>query len=104
MEANLNIPPDGGELIQDADSPTCAPDGGKVRPWEAIGMSRATWYRHGKPTTKPTKLKTHAQVAKMFGTSLRSMQRSKRALKLAPEIEKRTALSAAALAREAMYI
>lgn len=30
------------------------PDGGEVRrPWEAIGMSRATWYRKGKPTEKP---------------------------------------------------
>jgi hypothetical protein len=25
------------------------PDGGKLRPWEAVGMSRATWYRKGKP-------------------------------------------------------
>jgi hypothetical protein len=29
------------------------PDGAKVRPWEAVGMSRASWYRHGKPTEKP---------------------------------------------------
>lgn len=21
----------------------------KAKPWEALGMSRATWYRHGKP-------------------------------------------------------
>jgi hypothetical protein len=23
-----------------------------ARPWEKIGISRATWYRHGKPTEK----------------------------------------------------
>lgn len=22
----------------------------RTKPWEAMGMSRATWYRHGKPT------------------------------------------------------
>jgi hypothetical protein len=107
MEANLNVPPDGGELIQDADSPTSAPDGGKVRPWEAIGMSRATWYRRGKPTTKPTPLITQAQIAKMFGSSVRSMQRISRASRLAGEaireIEKRPGISIAAIEREAIY-
>jgi transposase len=24
----------------------------KSKPWEALEMSRATWYRHGKPTSK----------------------------------------------------
>jgi len=23
---------------------------GNAQPWAALGMSRATWYRHGKPT------------------------------------------------------
>jgi len=23
------------------------------KPWEAIGMSRRSWYRHGKPTENP---------------------------------------------------
>jgi hypothetical protein len=27
----------------------------KSMPWAALGMSRATWYRHGKPTQQPTK-------------------------------------------------
>jgi len=27
----------------------------KSMPWQAVGMSRATWYRHGKPTQQPTK-------------------------------------------------
>jgi response regulator of citrate/malate metabolism len=27
----------------------------KSMPWAAVGMSRATWYRHGKPTQQPTK-------------------------------------------------
>lgn len=25
----------------------------KSKPWEALGMSRATWYRKGKPEPKP---------------------------------------------------
>ena len=25
------------------------------KPWEAIGISRATWYRHGKPAEKPVR-------------------------------------------------
>jgi len=25
----------------------------RSKPWEALGMSRATWYRKGKPTTLP---------------------------------------------------
>jgi hypothetical protein len=90
-----------------ADNPACLPDGGEVRqqPWEAISMSRAAWYRHGKPTAKPAPRMTQAQIAKKFGTSLRSMQRSKRALTLAGEdIEKRTDLGPAELEREAMYI
>lgn len=24
-----------------------------AKPWEALGMSRATWYRKGKPTAQP---------------------------------------------------
>ena len=24
----------------------------RVKPWEALGMSRATWYRQGKPTER----------------------------------------------------
>src|SRR5262245_40337953 len=30
-------------------SPTTPPSGGKLRQWEAIGIGRASWYRHGKP-------------------------------------------------------
>lgn len=26
----------------------------RARPWEALGMSRATWYRRGKPLTPDT--------------------------------------------------
>ena len=36
----LNSPPHGGIVRQN-------------KPWEAIGISRATWYRRGKPTEKP---------------------------------------------------
>lgn len=27
----------------------------KAQPWDALGMSRATWYRKGKPLEAPTK-------------------------------------------------
>jgi hypothetical protein len=52
-------------------------DGEQLRrkPWEAIGMSRGSWYRHGKPTEKP-KRTTHKDVAKSFGVSLRTVQRA----------------------------
>jgi hypothetical protein len=39
------------------------------RPWEKIGISRSTWYRHGKPTEKPRKPMTVAEVAKQSGAS-----------------------------------
>jgi hypothetical protein len=56
------------------------------KPWEAIGMSRATWYRHGKPEKKPYRM-TQAQIAKLQGVSLRSLQRAARVLRVAPELE-----------------
>jgi hypothetical protein len=43
-------------------------------PWKAIGMSRATWYRHGKPNEKPKRF-TQADVARILGVSLRTTQR-----------------------------
>lgn len=27
----------------------------RAKPWEALGMSRATWYRRGKPVALPAK-------------------------------------------------
>jgi hypothetical protein len=39
--------------MSDSERLTNPPNGGKLRQWEAIGMSRASWYRHGKPTEKP---------------------------------------------------
>src|SRR5262245_17128917 len=68
-DSRLNFPPN---------EPLCDANGGIMRqspkPWEAIGMSRATWYRHGKPTEKPTRY-TQADVAKILGISLRTTQR-----------------------------
>jgi DNA-binding Lrp family transcriptional regulator len=37
-------------------------------------MSRASWYRHGKPTAKPVK-RTQAMIARMVGCSVRTVQR-----------------------------
>jgi predicted nucleotidyltransferase len=45
-----------------------------AQPWAAIGMSRASWYRAGKPTTKPKRY-THAEIAKITGWSIRTIQR-----------------------------
>lgn len=43
--------------------------------WQAIGMSRATWYRHGKPDKKRERA-TIARQAEMVGaSSVRSFQR-----------------------------
>jgi hypothetical protein len=45
----------------------------KDKPWEAIGMSRANWYRHAKHTSKPWRY-----------VSVRS--RTRRVLREAPEL------------------
>jgi hypothetical protein len=44
------------------------------KPWQAIGMSRASWYRHDKPTEKPGKASA-VLAAKPAGKSLRTHQR-----------------------------
>jgi hypothetical protein len=49
-------------------------------PWERIGMSRATWYRHGKPDN-PIERNSDAVMAAGSGVSLRTYQREKRALR-----------------------
>jgi len=57
------------------DDTTGDANGGKLgRPWLAIGMSRSSWYRAGKPTTKPERL-TQKDIAKITGWSLRTTQR-----------------------------
>jgi hypothetical protein len=58
----------------------------KIRHWENLGSSRATWYRRGKPTEprKPpntANMKTVADQAKTLGaSSTRSYQRMMRVL------------------------
>ena len=57
------------------------------RPWEKIGISRSTWFRHGKPTEKPKKPKTVAEIAAQVGaSSTRTYYRKMRVLgsELAP--------------------
>lgn len=51
-------------------------NGASVRQWEAIGMSRASWYRHGKPTEKPHR-NTQKDLAKILGVSVRTIQRDR---------------------------
>jgi hypothetical protein len=50
------------------------------KPWEAIGMSRATWYRHGKPSEKPKRI-TVADAARAAGVSTRTHQRIMRVMR-----------------------
>ena len=72
--------------------PTPPPDGDKAgqQPWQAVGMSRSAWYRHGKPTDKPESRITQKWLAKGIGKSVRTLQRGFRAIRLAgrEEIEK----------------
>ena len=57
-------------------NPNDPPDGGKMRrQWEAIGMSRASWYRHGKPAEKPEAKITQREMAQALNVSIRTIQR-----------------------------
>ena len=52
------------------------------KPWEAIGMSRASWYRHGKPTESPMRRGqgpySQRKMAAGNHVSLRTQQRMDR--------------------------
>ena len=58
----------------------------KIKAWENVGISRATWYRKGKPTepqrpAKTANMRTVADQAKTLGaSSTRSYQRMMRVL------------------------
>ena len=72
----------------DNQNPITPPNGGSVgrpepTPWEAIGMSRSSWYRLGKPSEKPRR-ETQAQRARRAQVSLRRLQRAIRVDKYAP--------------------
>jgi hypothetical protein len=49
--------------------------GQKEKPWEAIGMSRTTWYRRGKPTANNKRVR-QPDIAASLGLSLRTYQRT----------------------------
>ena len=53
-----------------------------ARPWEAIGLSRATWWR-GKPDQKTIAMR-HADVARLDRVSVRTAQRMWRVIKADP--------------------
>ena len=55
------------------------PSGGTLRQWEVVGMSWATWYRHGKPTEKPQPKMTQKDMAGILGCSVRTVQRDRAA-------------------------
>jgi hypothetical protein len=55
------------------------------QPWTALKMSRATWYRLGKPRAKLERM-TQPIRARLEGVSLRSLQREARILREAPSL------------------
>ena len=104
----------GAEMMKNPKKP---PSGTFVRRWEAVGMSRASWYRHGKPAEKPSRSYVRRlaytrkdtgeralvyefaswapqrEVAEELGVSVRTLQRDRAAIrrKVAQEIRKRRA-------------
>jgi hypothetical protein len=67
--------------MNDADSLNNPPIGGKARQWEALGISRATYYRHGKrkPERREPLKKLASDIANITHGrySLRSLQRNR---------------------------
>lgn len=55
-------------------------------PWVALGISRATWYRLGKPERKPPPRLTQAQNARDADISVRTLQRAIRVSRFAPDL------------------
>jgi hypothetical protein len=76
MSNRLTTPPNGGAMRQ------------KAEPWLALGISRATWYRLGKPETKPVKPPrvTQKQAAELMQVSVRRIQRVARISRIAPDL------------------
>lgn len=54
------------------------------KPWQALGMSRATWYRRGKPTKPRMPKQTYQDIAQLTGVSVRTVQRMHRVLSADP--------------------
>jgi hypothetical protein len=50
-------------------------------PWKALGWSRASWYRHGKPDYPYRRYSTQKEEAAKGGISVRTYQRFMRILK-----------------------
>jgi hypothetical protein len=82
--------------------------GGMLRqqPWEVIGISRATWYRYGKPTSKPEKRPTQKENAAKHSVSLsylRTLQRRLRVERIKKELPtaEREKLEAALIGKSA---
>jgi hypothetical protein len=65
LGSSLNSPPSGGKMrLPEVQS----------KPWEALGISRATWYRKKKPALL-NPLESQAAQAKWFDQTLRTWQR-----------------------------
>ena len=69
------------------------------QPWLALGMSRATWYRLGKPETKPERPLTQPLRARLMNVSLRSLQRGERVARSAPGLADQVAAGALKIGR-----
>jgi hypothetical protein len=60
----------------------------KYEPWRDLAMSRATWYRLGKPTTPRQKGASNAAIARLLNVSVRTVQRDARRQQLADRTSK----------------
>jgi hypothetical protein len=70
------------------------------QPWLALGMSRAKWYRLGKPQTKPERPMTQPLRARLMNVSLRcSLQRGERVARSAPGLADQVAAGALKVGR-----
>jgi hypothetical protein len=49
-------------------------------------MSRASWYRHGKPQTKPLFRITQSAAPALYAVGVRSVQRVRRIQRYAPDL------------------
>jgi len=61
----------------------------QAKPWESIGMSRATWYRRGKPNVWPPPMALpsfYKALAKGMHISERTAFRAKRILNTDPDL------------------
>jgi hypothetical protein len=56
------------------------------QPWLEVGLSRAHWYRLGRPRIRPERRKTQAELAYESGVCVRSFERAARIAREASDL------------------